>query len=192
MVNKILSGLDFCSETTMFTLSLWWENWMGYPWLNSFCRSMLPAGKMIENAKKASANKIKTLKILIQTAQHLTYLGWTYAPDFFSALYHPQDARDEKVSSALVHWEHGEMKTLVPLWFRRFHGNSMESMGITTEFRRNPDGMSPWQNSDEKSVGNPSRFRQFRRDSVVIPSRFPCSQCARAKLTFSSRASWGW
>ena len=46
---------------------------------------------------KASANKIKTLKILIQTSQHLTYLGWTYAPDFFSALYHPQDARDEKV-----------------------------------------------------------------------------------------------
>ncbi len=39
---------------------------------------------------KASANKIKTLKILIQTAQHLTYLGWTYASDFFSALYHPQ------------------------------------------------------------------------------------------------------
>ncbi len=98
---------------------------------------------------KASANKIKTLKILIQTAQHLTYLGWTYAPDFFTALYHPLDARDKKVSSALVHWEHGEMKTMVPLWFRRFHD------GITMEFRRNHDGMSPWQNSDEKSVGVP-------------------------------------
>ncbi len=31
---------------------------------------------------KASANKIKTLKILIQTAQHLTYLGWTYQQKF--------------------------------------------------------------------------------------------------------------
>ncbi len=49
------------------------------------------------NTVKASANKIKTLKILIQTAQHLTYLGWTYAPDFFFALYHPQDAEMKKL-----------------------------------------------------------------------------------------------
>ena len=32
-------------------------------------------------AYKASANKIKLLKILIQTPQHLTYLGWTFATD---------------------------------------------------------------------------------------------------------------
>ncbi len=30
--------------------------------------------------------------------------------------------------------------------------------GITMELWRNWDGMSPWQNSDEKSVGNQSRF----------------------------------
>ncbi len=27
---------------------------------------------------------------------------------FFSAVYHPQVVRDEKVSSALAYWEHGE------------------------------------------------------------------------------------
>ena len=40
-----------------------------------------------------------------------------------SGVYQTQDVRDEKVSLTLAHWEHGEMKTLIPL---RFHGKSME------------------------------------------------------------------
>ncbi len=83
--------------------------------------------------------------------------------------------------STLGTWRHENPGSVVILWI------PWKMHGITTEFWWNPDGMSPWQNSDEKSVGNPSRFRQFRCDSVAIPSHFLCSQCARAELTFSSR-----
>ncbi len=82
---------------------------------------------------KASANKNASLVFAFQTPQHFTHFGWTFAVNFFSGVYHPQDVRDEKVSLTLAHWKHGE-----------------------------------------------------------IPSCFPCSQCARAKLTFPSRMSWGW
>ncbi len=45
----------------------------------------------------------------------LCHFGLTFAVEFFSGVYHPQDVRDEKVSLTPVHWEHGEIKTLVPL-----------------------------------------------------------------------------
>ena len=32
---------------------------------------------------------------------------------------------------------------------------------------------------------------EIRRDSVEIPLHSPCSQCAMAELTFSSRTLWG-
>ena len=44
----------------------------------------------------------------------------------FSGVYHPKDVRDEKVFSALAHWEHGEIETLNPLGIRRIHGNSVD------------------------------------------------------------------
>ncbi len=40
----------------------------------------------------------------------------------FSALYHPQDARDEKVSSVLACGEHGEKETLDSSGIHRIHG----------------------------------------------------------------------
>ena len=61
MVNKILSGLDFCSEATM--LKIGWS--MGNPWFNLFCKSMLPAGKMIENAKEFRESDIIMLKKIV-------------------------------------------------------------------------------------------------------------------------------
>ena len=64
----------------------------------------------------------------------------------FSGVYHPQDVRDEKVSLALAHWEHGEMKTLVPSKICGSMANPWKIRGIdgiTTELRRNYDGMSP-------------------------------------------------
>ena len=46
--------------------------------------------------------------------------------NFFPGVYHPQDVGDEKVSSALAHWEHVEIKTLVPSKICWIHGISME------------------------------------------------------------------
>ncbi len=146
--------------------------------------------KMEVDVYKASANKNAILVSAFQTPQHFTHFGWTFAVEFFSRVYHPQDVRDEKPSpSTLGTWRNENPGSVViPSIPWKFHGID----GITAEFRRNPDWMSLWQNSDENSVRNPSRFRRFRRSSVAILSRFPCSQCARAKLTFPSRMSWGW
>ncbi len=51
---------------------------------------------------KASANKIKILVLFIWTPQHFTYLGWTFAVESFSGVYHPQDTQNNgKVKSVL-------------------------------------------------------------------------------------------
>ena len=50
---------------------------------------------------KALANKIAILVIAIQTPQHFMYFRWTFAVEFFSGVYHPQDTRDEKFSSVI-------------------------------------------------------------------------------------------
>ncbi len=70
-------------------------------------------------------------------------------------VYHPKDVRDEKVRSALAHWEHGEIETLNPSGIRQIHGNSMDFPWIIneiaaechpdktpTDFRRNLDGIA--------------------------------------------------
>ncbi len=62
-----------------------------------------------DKTNKASANKIKILVSLIWIPNHLTYFRWTLAIELFSGVYHPKDVRDEKVSSSLAHWEHGEI-----------------------------------------------------------------------------------
>ena len=46
---------------------------------------------------KASLNKIKIRVFFIWTPQHFTYFGWTFAVEFFSGVYHPQDPQEEKV-----------------------------------------------------------------------------------------------
>ncbi len=81
---------------------------------------------LVVMAIKASANKNAILVFAFQTPQHFTYFGWPFAVKFFSRVYHPQDVRDEKVSSALEHWEHEEIKTLVQSKIRWIHGKSME------------------------------------------------------------------
>ncbi len=55
---------------------------------------------IINLPSKALANDIAILEFAIQTPQHLTYLGWTFAAKLFSAcaLYHPQEAWDKKSS----------------------------------------------------------------------------------------------
>ena len=98
----------------------------------------------------------------------LLYLGRTFITDFFSAVYYPAETRVEKVSSALAHWEYGEIRILAPSKICWVHGKSVE----LTESQRNCDRMSPWQNSDEKSLGNLSRFRRvLHHTSVLGPNR---------------------
>ena len=84
-----------------------------------------------QEINKASANKIKILIFFIQTPQHITYFGRTFAVEFFSGVYHTQDTRDEKGSLVLPHGEHGEIEPLdpsgIPLNPWEFHGNSMEN-----------------------------------------------------------------
>ncbi len=134
---------------------------------------------------KTSANKNAILVIAFQTPPHFTHFGWTFAVEFFPTVYHPQDVRDGKVSSALAHWEHGKRDR------------------ITTELRRISDGFFARVLSGWHSVGIPSEFRRDSIDSMDFPWNrrnhngtrvfiSPCSQCARVKLTFSSRTSWGW
>ena len=89
------------------------------------------------------------------------HLGRTLITDFFPVVYYPRDTR---VSSALVHWEHGEIKTLVLSKIRWMYGKSVE----LTESQWNCDGMSPWQNSNEKSVGNSSWFRRILHVPSVL------------------------
>ena len=50
----------------------------------------------VKTLKKVSAIKNAIIVIEFPAPQHLMYLGWTFATELFSALYHPQDARDEK------------------------------------------------------------------------------------------------
>ncbi len=45
---------------------------------------------------EALANKIKILVSLIWTPQHFTYFGWTFAVEFFSGVYHPQNTRSTR------------------------------------------------------------------------------------------------
>ncbi len=40
---------------------------------------------------KVSANKNAIGVFAIQTPQHFTYFGWTFAAEFFCGVYHPQD-----------------------------------------------------------------------------------------------------
>ena len=76
----------------------------------------------------------------------------TFVVEFFPPVYHPQDVQDEKVSSALAHWEHGKRNGI---------------MKKSTESRRISDGF-PTDFSSEFCQSNiPSGFR---RNSVVIPS----------------------
>ncbi len=131
-----------------------------------------------KNIYKALANKIAILEFAIQTPQHLTYLRWTFATEYFSALYHPHDTRDEKVSLALAHWKHGKRDR------------------IPTELRRITDGFFVWVLSWWHSVAilsqccrdsiNSTDFqcsqRIFDGTRVFIS---PCSKCARAELSSS-------
>ena len=55
-----------------------------------------------------------------------TYFGWTFAVEFFSGVYHPQDTRDEKVSSVLPCGEYGEIEPLDPSGIHWIRGNSVE------------------------------------------------------------------
>ena len=87
-----------------------WQNIRNVMCMNSamvsctgkFAISVLPTS-LHATAYKALANKIAILEFEIQTPQHLTYLGWTFGTEFFSALYHPQDTPHEKKSVAIVH-----------------------------------------------------------------------------------------
>ena len=58
---------------------------------------------------KASENKIK-MQFLYLHVKHPNILCTSdeLSDELFSSVYHPQDVRDEKVSSALAHWKHGE------------------------------------------------------------------------------------
>ncbi len=75
----------------------------------------------------------------------------------FSEVYHPQDVRDEKVISALAHWEHGEIKILVPSKIRWIHGTSMES----TESQRNHNVIATECHRDKTLTKNLSGIRRF-------------------------------
>ncbi len=45
------------------------------------------------SAVKALANKNAILAFAFQTPQNFTYFEWTFAVEFFSGVYHPQDSR---------------------------------------------------------------------------------------------------
>ena len=72
---------------------------------------------------KAAANKIE---ILVNTPTFYV-LRMNFRGRIFSGVYQPQDTRDEKVSSVLPHWEHGEIEP----WIRQ---ESVESVGIPWKF----------------------------------------------------------
>ncbi len=84
-----------------------------------------------ETIIKASENKNAILVFAFQTTPHFTHFGWIFAVKFFSLVCHPQDVRDEKVSSALV-MDFRRIFHQIP-WFRWFYGFSVES----TESQRN-------------------------------------------------------
>ena len=97
-----------------------------------------------------------------------TYLGWTFATNFFSALYHPP------VSSVLACWEHGECDGIATDFSPGFC-----QCAIPSQFRRDSINSTdfPW--------------IQRNLDGYRV-SISPCSPHARTELTFSSWASWGW
>ena len=54
---------------------------MGYPWLKSFCRSMLPAGKMIKNAKEFIKSDIIVLKNTLTHTMLVCYMAHLNCPN---------------------------------------------------------------------------------------------------------------
>ncbi len=87
---------------------------------------------------------------------------------FFSVVYYPPDTQVKKGSSALAHWEHGEIKTLVPSKICWIHGKSVKIDEITKELRRNVT------------------LEKFQRKSVAILLQF-CCNCKYANCIFICR-----
>ena len=57
---------------------------------------------------KGVGKKKCNIRICISNTPTFYALQMNFRGRFFSAVYHPQGVRDEKVSSALAHLEHGE------------------------------------------------------------------------------------
>ncbi len=110
---------------------------------------------MSTSTRKALENKNAILIFAFQTPPHFTHFGWTFAVEFFSSVYHPQDVRDQKVSSARngIEMELTESRRISDGFFVRVLWG-WHSVGIPSKFHHDSIDSMDFQ-GDQKKSGSP-------------------------------------